>query len=310
MPRITQYYNILEPVPFVDVELTKDTKQFVDPHAVRLGYGFPDVRVEAVRGLDTFFGTILECVLADTTASRERGRLLLQRFREPWETRLGVSRYGYHGRGGAEDIGTGIWDACTGDVRVLIELGVLKRVEHLPMFVAGIDRDITSDITTRIVFSALAKFTCQMVQRYPQFEARVGGAPREFHCQMWDADEGDWATRSSVLPAPDGKPLLLVPAGWARGDLLMSATRFYETQVLSFVQLKRMVLDARGKAIRTPKRMLRKQPSLGPGRNTIRRLTIEAIDDGDDLVAAFEAFVAGRFDEPGDEPGSGALLAA
>lgn len=98
-----------------------------------------------------------------------------------------------------------------------------------------------------------------------------------------------------------GREILLVPEGWARPTLLMSAGRFYETSVLSFAQLEQAVLMSDGKLLKTPKDRLKKQPALGRGRKTNLRVTLRAFESEQDLLASFKAFVAMRFEAPGSE---------
>ena len=100
-----------------------------------------------------------------------------------------------------------------------------------------------------------------------------------------------------TLPLVNGQELLLVPAGWARPTLLMSAGRYYETSVLTFAQLEQAVVGSDGKLIKTPKDRLKKQTGLGRGRNTNLAVTMRAFESGEDLLAAFKAFVRGRLDK-------------
>lgn len=296
MPTITEYYGISEPVPFVNVEVTADNRLYVDPHAIRLrksGQPFADL---ALLCLDTFTQEVTDSILQGTPASLRRGEQILQRFVEPWETRLGMSRRGFHGHGGGDIVGTWIWGVLTDDVEALVRIGVLKQIEDLPLFVDGVDRDITSDITTRIVFDALVKFTAQMLVQYPEFtggDHQVG----TFTKQIWSTDALDWVDVEVTLPVADGKALLLVPTGWARPTLLMSAGRYYGTSVLTFAQLEQAVVGSDGKLIKTPKDRLKKQTGLGRGRGTNLAVTMRAFESGEDLLAAFKAFVRGRLDK-------------
>ncbi len=186
-------------------------------------------------------------------------------------------------------------------MEALVRIGVLKQIEDLPLFVEGVDRDITSDITTRIIFDALVKFTAQMLVQFPEFSEgghRIGA----FTKQIWSTDALEWVDVEVTLPVADGKALLLVPTGWARPTLLMSAGRYYETSVLTFAQLEQAVLGSDGKFIKTPKDRLKKQMGLGRGRSTNLAVTMKAFEKGEDLLAAFKAFVLGRLDknEPED----------
>lgn len=299
MPTIKQYYRIVGPVPFVDVEIARDNRLYVDPHAIRLHRQPDPFARDALRCIDTFFHEVTDSIITGTSASRARGRQLLQQFAEPWETRLGMAKGGFHGHGGAEVIGTWIWDVLTGDAEAVVRVGVLRHVEDLPLFVEGVDRDITSDITTRIIFSALADFTESVMQSYPQFSTG-GQGTGVFTKQVWDPSVGAWRTRDLTLPIANGKPLLLVPQQWARSTLLMSARRFYGTTILSYAQLEQAVVDSHGKLLKTPKETLRKRDDLREGRGTNLRLTMKAIKDEQDLLEAFKAFVAAKFDPSGD----------
>lgn len=293
MPFITTYYGIPDPVPFIDVEVTADNRLYVDPHAIRLlGRPWPFV-TQAVECIDSFTDAVTTSVLSSSPGTRSRGKRLLQRFIEPWETRLGMSTSGFRGHGGADDVGTWIWDAFTGDVEALVHVGFLKHLEYLPLFVDGVDRDITSDITTRLIFEPLSRFTEQMIATYPQFTAN-GHAVDRYRKQVWSPTYGGWAEVEMTLPTVNGQPLLLVPQQWARPTLLMSARRYYETSVLSYAQLEQAVRMSDGKLLMMAKDALKKQPELARGRNTNAQVTLRALDNDADLLDIFKKFVAAQ----------------
>lgn len=298
MPTIKEYYGIVGPVPFVNVEIARDNRLYVDPHAIRLHRHPEPFASDALRCIDTFFHEVTRSIIDDTPASRAHGHRLLQRFAEPWETRLGMAKGGFHGHGGAEVVGTWIWDVLTGDAEAVVRVGVLRHVEDLPLFVEGVDRDITSDITTRIMFSALADFTESMLQLYPQLHTGAQETGK-FEKQVWDPNNRSWLTRDVTLPIADGKALLLVPRAWARPTLLMHARRFYGTTILSYAQLEQAMVDSNGKLLKTSKENLRRRGDLREGRATNLRLTLKAIENEQDLLEAFKTFVASK--EEADE---------
>lgn len=292
MASITTHYGITGSVPFEDVDVACDNRIFVDPHAIRLSKGPVPFVTDAVAALDTFFDTVSHDAMSNNTTDHDHGLDLLQHFREPWETRMGMSDSGFSGRGGADDVGTWIWKALRTDLAALLQVGVLKHLEDLPLFVEGVDRDITSDITTRITFAPLADFTESMVNAYPQFTAHHH-TTRSVERQVWSSTAKRWELKYVELPVVDGKPLLLVPKGWARSWLLMSAGRYYETQVLSFAQIEQAgVVD--GKLVKTPKDRLREQPGLARGRETNKVVTLRAEDGGQDILEQFRDFVKQR----------------
>lgn len=293
MASITKYYGISGPVPFHNVDVSSDNRWFLDPHRIRLAAGPGPFQADALKCMDSFFDVTKLGVLSRNLAARNAARVRLHGFREPWETRLGMSSLGYLGHGAATDIGDRIWDELTTNLQALVEVCVLKRVEHLPLFVEGVDKDITSDIATRIVFGPLAAFTAATVASFPAFTAGWH-TTRKVSRPVWDPASCAWTVRELELPVADGKPLLLVPRSWVGKSLLIGPKRFYDTSLLSYVQDERAVVLADGKVLKTPKPVLRQEPGLKRGRPTHVAITEHAHWRGDDLVEQFERFVRSR----------------
>jgi len=226
---------------------------------------------------------------------------LLQHFNEPKETRLGLSRSGIDGHGGANEVGAWIWTALSTDARALIDVGIFKLVEHIPLFIDGVDKDITSDLTTRIVFEPLAKFTQAMVKKYPEFTR--GNHQTEVCLRpVWSVGQKKWIEKPLDLPVAEEKPLLLVPKYWARPRLLMFSGRYYDTALLSWVQDQLAVVNKRtGKLIKDPKRSLKRKRRYKRGRGTILRVTEQASATREDLVDHFRAFVDRKYERLDDE---------
>lgn len=300
MARVSEYYGIRGRVNFVDVDVSNDNRLYVDPRAVRLQRRPSPYASRANRCTSTFFDEVVECIRSDKRRDSARGLDLLQHFREPKETRLGMSKQGIDGRGGAHDVGASIWNVLSSDAKAFVRVGVLRWIEDVPLFVYGVDKDITSDLTTRIIFEPLARFTQAMVQNYPEF-ARRPHRIGTFRRQSWDARHRRWVDKEFDLPVADGEPLVLVPRDWVRPRLMMSSARYYATTLLSFVQEERAVLDrTTGKLLTEPKKRLREMPQFQRGQATIVRVTEKALRRDEDLVDRFRAFVDARY-EPLDD---------
>ncbi|MFD6029084.1 hypothetical protein ACFWE5_00100 [Cellulosimicrobium funkei] len=297
--QVTTHYSIPGPVPFLDVDVSIDKPMFVDPHAIRLSGTPQPFAADAIRCMETFFHEVTACALNNRQSDQRRGLALLQRFTEPWETRLGLAESGIQGHGGSDDVGEWIWDALRGDARMLVDVGILTQIEDIPLFVEGVAEDITSDLTTRIIFGPLAEFTAQMVAQFPQFTA-AGHGTKKVERQVWDPQSRQWTTAVLDLPIADGRALLLVPRDWARATLLMSAGRFYETSTLSYVQMEQATVTQDGKVIKTRKEDLKKQQALGRGRATILEVVRRAHANGENLVEVFKSFVDSKY-EPHDD---------
>lgn len=299
MATVTTHFAIPGPVPFVNVELSRDNEQFIDLHRIRLRSDASAHASSALTCVDTFLTTVSTAAMSGNPRLKGEARELLQQFSEPRETRLGLAREGFNGHGGAEDIGARIWRSLTTDLQALLHVGVLKYLEELPLFIDGIDRDLTSDITTRIIYGPLADFTAEMIAKYPQFSAGSHSTVT-IDRRVWDVTACNWTTRRMTLPAADGKPALLVPKAWVSKRLLMSARRFHGTSLLSYVQEEQASISPSGKVVHPSKVSLRRRPELRRGRRTNIEVTLRAHQAGDDLLRLFRLFVEDRLSGSGD----------
>lgn len=293
MATVTTHFAIPGPVPFVDVELSRDNEQFIDLHRIRLIAEGSAHAASALACVDTFLTTVSTAAMSSDPHLEEEARALLQQFSEPRETRLGLARKGFNGHGGADDIGARIWRSLTTDLPALLHVGVLKYLEELPLFIEGIDRDLTSDITTRIIFGPLADFTAEMLARYPQFSAG-GHSTVTIDRQVWDPTACTWATRRVTLPVADGDPVLLIPRRWVSKHLLVSSGRFHGTTLLSYVQEEQASISPDGEVVIPSKESLRRRAELRRGRRTNIEVTLRAHEAGADLLRLFRHFVADR----------------
>lgn len=290
---VTQYYGITGSVPFLDVDVDDDNRRFVDPFKIRMGLGPTTFANAAMACMSSFFDEITSTVVSGNAAARARGLDLLQHFEEPRETRLGMSKRGCDGHGGADGVGQDIWDTLDGDAAVLVRIGVLHQIEDIALFVPGVDKDITSDVTTRVIFGPLVDFTNDCMANFPQLAGGTG--PVQVRRQVWDPVALRWVQQMGTLPTVDDKPLVLVPEEWTSRNLLLNATRLYETELLSWVQLQRAVPDSRGKLLKTPKHRLREDPRLRRGNETIIRTVEEAYGKGTNIVANFKRWAHERY---------------
>lgn len=293
MRTVTQYYEITGTVPFLDVNVDDDNRMFVDPFKIRMGLGPAEFVDAANICMSSYFDEITGAVVSGNQRGRARGLDLLQHFEEPRETRLGMSKTGFDGHGGAYGVGQDIWDTLDGDAAVLVNVGVLHQIEDIPLFVPGIDKDITSDLTTRIIYEPLVDFTNDCVANFPKLTGGTG--LRSFTRQVWDPQSLSWVQKSVNLPTVDDKPLVLVPEEWTTRNLLLNATRLYDTELLSYVQMERAVRTVRGKLLKTSKDKLREDPSLHRGYDTIIRIVEEAHGKGTNIVADFKRWARERY---------------
>ncbi|NKS04715.1 hypothetical protein GS528_28105 [Rhodococcus hoagii] len=125
MAPITVHYGITGPVPFLDVDTTVDNKWFVDPHAIRLHGDVDPFAEKANKCTETFFDEVPLHVSWDTAARSAASAAVRGTVGDAsWARESGFS-----GHGGAEDVGSWIWQALNNDIYALIAVGKLKQIE-------------------------------------------------------------------------------------------------------------------------------------------------------------------------------------
>ncbi|MBS5402085.1 MAG: hypothetical protein KHX65_09235 [Bifidobacterium sp.] len=225
--RYADYFEIKGDIPFEDLNVYNDNKMYLDPHLIRNAPESDSYSSLAKTELRTFLDCLSEKVLHED----ETGRELLTHLNEPPETRLGMSRTGSYGHAADSKLGSAIWKTVREDLAALWRLGIIHHFEDLPIFIKGIGNDITSDITTRIVYDALAKFTENCMEQFPELRAK------DMKCinkHIWDSSSLKWVERTYQLPAIGNIPVVLIPQGWADVRLQGLSERFFSKSVLDY----------------------------------------------------------------------------
>lgn len=290
MARVTQHYQISKPVPFVDVRVEQDNRLFLEPSAIRAAAAAGDpYAISADRNLTSFFDHVLDSARCNDLGRRSD---LLQHLHEPNETRLGMTRVGVAGHGLGNELTAELWSSIR-DNPACQEAVLVRRLEDLAPYVAGVGPDLISDLSTRITFGILAEFTASMIAVYPQLGIDVS-RQREY---TWDSAQGMWVSIDITLPVAAGKRLLLVPTNWVWPRQLITAPSFYQVQALGRIQ------DALTTPAPTPgqRPMAPTKESLRQAHPDVRRTNIDqaldAVDDGINLTARHTEHVQNRFEE-------------
>jgi hypothetical protein len=250
---------------FVNVDVARDARLFVDPRALRLlptRWGS-----ESVSLIQNFFSHIIDLI---GDSKRDEALSLLEQLREPNETHLGLSSKesrGYAlGPGSAELI----YDALAESEAV--KTGLIEDLEESALVVERIGFDIISDIATNIIRGPLIEYTQQQADllRIPLEQQDSG--------PMWDPD-GKWFSSLQDLPRAGGRKLLLVPKTIVRAKLHYNADDYFNNYVLNFLQeeeisrgteLVRLLRNGRR---RVDKKALRAK--YGQGKRTATRITLQ-----------------------------------
>jgi hypothetical protein len=224
--RVSEHYSLglTQPVlEFLDVDVVKDTKVFVDPHAFT--YLTSDWGRECVSLLQDFYSEVLDAVRAN---DRARGLYLLGQLGESNEAHLGLSEFASEGSGVANGLGADIFDALRSSAAMAT--GLLTDVEDTVLFVEGIGHDRVSDKTINIVRKQLIEFTQRVCATYgiPMVPGLDSGP-------MWNRHSHSWDPRLVELPMPNGK-LLLVPRAVVRKSSTFDPGDYLTHFVLPYLQ--------------------------------------------------------------------------
>lgn len=225
--RYTDYFKIERNVPFEDLDAYNDNKMFLDPHLIRITTEHNPYHSLAKNELYTF----LNCLSEKALHKDGTGRKLLVHLNEPPETRLGMSQTGSYGHAADSKLESAIWKAVCEDLAALWQLGIIHHFEDLPIFIKRIGDDITSDITTRIVYDALAKFTENCMDQFPELRAK---GTKDLTRYIWDSSSKKWVERTYQLPIIGNIPVVLIPKGWADIKLQGQSERFFRKTVLDY----------------------------------------------------------------------------
>jgi hypothetical protein len=288
--RITEYYKISGPVPFVDVQIERDNLLFTHPTAIRNDLEHALAASAAAR-MGSFTTEVLRCRLSPHAADQLKGLAMLKSgLNEPNETRLGYTQYGSQGHGWGPGLGEYFWDALKSP---LCRDGLVTGLDQLPIFIPRVGQDLISDMTTRLVFPELVENTLQVAAQYPTMTRDL----REASFNVWDPSASQWTTTEGVLPFVGGRHLLLVPKAWVSNKLLMAPRPFYNRYATDSVQKERLrYID--GKADMPLKRELYKEFPDVRGLNTSQ--TLKAASNGTNLVQLYTEFVDEQYEAMDD----------
>lgn len=233
MKRISNYYGLAQPLPFVDVHVDRDNVLFVDPSMIRMRQAADPLARRAHDQLVGFMTAVITLRASADAGDQTKGLALLQHLHEPNETRLGMSRDGVGGHGFGAGLGERLWEELR--TNPACRAAALTRLEELALFIDDVGDDLISDMTTRVIFNVLVEFTHQMMQYFP---ALAAGATTE-RIEVWDPAQTVWTEADLLLPHAAGRQLLLVPKKWVYWRTVMDPDAFYNRFGTATVQTER-----------------------------------------------------------------------
>ena len=223
--RVSENYQLgLEQsaLDFIDVDVTNDTKAFIDPRALRL---LPsDWGNECVSVIQDYFQTLL----INIKSNPAKAKRLLQSLHEPNETHLGFSLSKSKGKALGIDRANLVWKALSTSEAVVS--GLLEDLEDTILMIEGIGSDIISDMTTNIIKEQLISYTQEICNKYSILMEDVDSGP------MWNSQTHEWYNELVKLPTISRRRLLLVPKIIMRKKMEYDDGEYYQHYILNYLQ--------------------------------------------------------------------------
>jgi hypothetical protein len=229
--RVSKYYELgrnQATLDFVDVDIKKDVKLFIDPRALLALNN--ELGNYCVGQVQSFFQTVLLCVKEER---HDEAIGLLNILREPNETHLGLSQGESRGTALGDQSSVNVWEKLTKSQAAAS--GLIEDLEDTILFIPGISYDRISDITTNIIRDALIIYTQEVCAYYgiPVIQ-QVASGP------IWDAESKKWKMEYTSLPLPDNEKLLLVPKALVRKTMHYDDDEYYRHFILEFLREKEL----------------------------------------------------------------------
>lgn len=223
---VSSYFGLHLPqaaLDFVDVDVRRDTRVFVDPAALLIVQS--EWSAECRSLIQNYFHHVLDKIRSGDEAG---ARTLLAALREPNETHLGLSRARAQGHGMGEGLANRVTSALLESPAV--QSGLLLDLQDTALMVEGIDRDMISDITTNLLREPLIRYTQEVCDVY--------GIPMELldSGPLWQPKTRSWTSRFELLPKGPAGRLLLVPKALVRVHMTYQAGEYYRHYLLTHMQ--------------------------------------------------------------------------
>lgn len=216
---------------FVDIDVSQDTRLFVDPYAIEIRNDPFSDRLK--RHLTTYFQALLDAIRKN---DRQRIIALTAHLSEPEDTFLGVSSGAPQGRG----IGRGQADQIVSALRAsrAVQTGLLRDMAETELFIEGISSDKLSDLTTNVIRRPLCEYTLDQC-RLLGLETRNVAAG-----SAWNPETKRWEAFYAEMPIVGGRRVLLVPKILVRRRLSLNSQEFYNAHMLEFHKAEELRADS------------------------------------------------------------------
>lgn len=215
-----KYHIPARKLSFVNINLTKDNKLFIDP--LRIRNGNTEFHKRCYSKIEMFVNNMIKLA-----QNRKYKKLLefIDNFYERNETRLGYSIQTIYGKSFGENGGTDLVKLLSKND--ILESGFVEDIFDFLIMVPNIGEDKVSDIITTIIFLDLVEYT--------QEQCELWKIPTEkvvLEKMCWNAEKEIWEKIEAELPVYSNKPIVLVPKSFVGPNYLFSYEKLYREVII------------------------------------------------------------------------------
>ena len=222
---------------FVDVDIDRDTKLFLDPRLIEMGKG--KFCTEAFNKLNSFFDKLYN--LYRNNASDEEKMRLFSHLHEINATKLG---YG-NGQNGKAKTPEGMLKTLR-KLEKIINSGIyFSNPIDIPVFIQNFAEDCMSDMLTNILFRELNNFTVNIFENYGWESEKL-----DKDVYYWDLNENMWMKNEDKCILINGELILLVPKEIVSKKYIFSAENYFRNVIAKRIQSDNITYDENGKELK------------------------------------------------------------
>lgn len=215
-----KYHIPARKIDFVNINLTKDNKLFIDP--LRIKNGNTEFHKRCFSKIENFVNILIELA-----RNKKYSTLLefINNFYERNETRLGYSLETTYGKSFGENGGTDLVKLLSRNN--IIESGFVEDIFDFLIMVPNIGEDKVSDIITTIIFLELVEYTQKQCELWKIPTEKVN-----LNKLCWDSEQKIWTKTKGNLPVYINKPIVFVPKSFVGKTYIFSYEKFYREIII------------------------------------------------------------------------------
>ena len=215
-----KYHIPARKLDFVNINLSRDNKIFLDP--LKIKKGTSDFHKNCYNKINYFIQNLL-----DLARKKEYQNLIsiIDNLYERNETRLGYSLETTYGKSFGENGGRDLVKLLAKNE--LIKNGEVEDIFDCLIMVPNIGEDKVSDLITTIIFLDLVNYTQEQCELWNIETKNV-----ELSKLCWDSETKNWIKLKTNLPMDGNKPIVFVPKSFTGKKFLFSYDKLYRDVII------------------------------------------------------------------------------